>query len=235
MSAMTDSIEAQDEVLLRNRLNDYGSNMSYEEALGLTGKESYADYVDTFKGQVKLTETDYKDYAESIGAEFEEVKDGRLYYKKEGQEKSDSIDISVLEGIKAEGLANKALYQKIAEKAKDNVSTLGLKGEKNLSDESYIRLDNLQRNIGNLFESSVGTNANAEFDRIMSRLEGASVAEKSSILTEEKAKLQERFGVDTINFSGFEGAGIGHFDYSSIYKDLLEGYTKEAEQKAGEY
>jgi hypothetical protein len=193
MSAMTDSIEAQDEVLLRNRLNDYGSNMSYEEVLGLTGKESYADYVDTFKGQVKLTETDYKDYVESIGAEFEEVKDGRLYYKKEGQEKSESVDISVLEGIKAEGLASKALYQKVAEKAKDNVFALGL-DDKNLSDESYIRLDNLQRNIGNLFESSVGTNAEAEFNRIMSRLEGVSVAEKSSILAEEKAKLQERFG-----------------------------------------
>ena len=236
MSAMTDSIEAQDEVLLRNRLNDYGSNMSYEEALELTGKESYADYVDTFKEQVKLTETDYKEYAKSIGAEFEEVKDGRLYYKKEGQEEPDSIDISVLERIKAEGLANEALYQKIAEKAKDNVSALGLKGDENLSDESYIHLDNLQRNISNLFESSIGTNANAEFDRIMSRLEeGVSNAEKSSILAEEKAKLQKRFGIDTINFSGFEGAGIGHFDYDSIYKNLLDGYTKEAEQKAGEY
>lgn len=248
MSAMTDSIEAQDEVLLRNRLNDYGSNMSYEEALALTGKESYADYVDTFKEQVKLTENDYQDYVESIGAEFEEIKNGRLYYKKEGQEEPESIDISVLEGIKAEGLANEALYQKVAKKAYQNVSTLGLKGDENLSDESYIRLDNLQRSIDNLFESSIGINANAEFDRIMSRLEGVSDAEKSSILAEEKAKLQKRFGTqqgiddngdyiqeDTINFSGFEGAGIGHFDYNSIYKNLLEGYTKEAEQKAGEY
>lgn len=153
MSAMTDSIEAQDEVLLKNRLNDYGSNMSYEEALELTGEESYADYVDTFKGQVKLTEADYQDYAESIGAEFEGAKDGRLYYKKKGQEESDSIDISVLEGIKAEDLANKALYQKVVEKARDNVSALGLKDDENLSDESYIHLDNLQRNIGNFGET----------------------------------------------------------------------------------
>jgi hypothetical protein len=232
MSAMTKSINAQDEVLLTNRLNSYGSNMSTKEMLDGLGVEKYSDFVDTFKDDIQLTEKDYKDYATSIGAEFNKVENGKVYYTK--GDKEDSIDLSTLTNIKAEELAEGFVYNNLVSMAKSNVSSLGLKGDEGLSDESYIRLDNLQRNVDNMFIASVGENTNNSYREVMAAVGDSQGQNRINILAEQEQKYKEYFGDDNFSFGDYTSSP-GNYDFDEVFNNLQKAYEAEAEKNASAY